>query len=241
MSTSYPELYASRFIVGADMSSGDIVVLHDVSVGLTKATTILEFANKLNDYFPRLNDDGELVGPVILPNYANNEEADIVTAYTLVIVNGELRLGDGETEGGVPISSFTRRYDRIVHELDVPESFTPVDDTFIHIDGYSGTQLPGQFIFDGVPAPKTGRRVRLLWYTGDEQKYLWELNPSNGRYFVLVDEVGANIGVEFVYTFSVEGNSSFAYLDMTCIHEEEDRWMVNSMINVTKVTEIGSD
>jgi hypothetical protein len=46
------------------------------------------------------NEDGEIVGPIVISNYANNAAAGTPALGTLFLVDEELRVGDGTTQGG---------------------------------------------------------------------------------------------------------------------------------------------
>ncbi len=115
-------LSALTSIVGADLADGDLLLVRDISGTPTdKKITVAELMAKVatstssiyqavsakdqpNGY-AGLNGDGQLVGPIILADYADNTAAGARDEGEIFTVDGELRIGDGSTNGGLPVAS----------------------------------------------------------------------------------------------------------------------------------------
>lgn len=100
------------------IAANDQFLFRDVSAGIHAKTTSVELAkvviangaeatankNQANGY-AGINADGQIVGPIMIPTYANNAAAGVLAVGELGFVATDLRRGDGATTGGVPVAA----------------------------------------------------------------------------------------------------------------------------------------
>jgi hypothetical protein len=122
----------------------------------------------LSEYFAELDEDGHIVGPIVVSTYANNTAAGTPASGTIFLVAGELRVGDGATQGGIPYLTSTPEFAFYSTDTSVALDINKSGITSFLLDG-AGTDLtitnisslPLGYKFDVVIYATTGQTIKI--------------------------------------------------------------------------------
>ncbi len=157
----------SNSLLGTQLATTDYVPISRPD-GADYKMLYEELIAALSDYFPELNDSGQIVGPIIVSNYANNAAAGTPATGVIFLVAGELRVGDGATAGGLPYLPSTPEFTAYSADTSVALDVNKSGITSFFLEG-AGTDLtitnindlPLGYKFDVVIYAETGQTLKV--------------------------------------------------------------------------------
>lgn len=157
-------------ITGADTATDDLFLVHKIDATTPikeREITREELALAMvEERLVRANEDGHIVGPIIISTYANAAAAGVLPNGTLAKVGESLTLHDNATLGGVPVGVPSFKKIEINANggstgVEVPDLVDYPGTLVIVVTGYTGS--PERIISDATTAtPIKGRRIIVM-------------------------------------------------------------------------------
>lgn len=182
----------TRIVVAASWGSLGPAPLSDVATWLGDnglvATADIDQPNGVAG----LDENGQLVGPIIVSNYADNAAAGTPALGVIFLVNGELRSGDNATEGGLAYLTSTPEFAYYSTDTSVSLDINKSGITSFLLDG-AGTDLTITNI-DDMPL---GYKFDVVIYAETGQTLKIKINDSS-----VYDQVSLTAGATGYYAYS---------------------------------------